>query len=137
MVVVGASVSGMDIATDLVGVAQKPIHCIVRGKWHPYFGKTAFEHPGIQTHPAIKNIVSTDGQRTIILEDGTSIHGVDHIIFGTGYSWTLPFLPNVPIRNNRVPDLYLHIFKREDPTLIFIGAVSIPVHTLSGPENPC
>ncbi|KAH8598712.1 hypothetical protein B0O99DRAFT_505825 [Bisporella sp. PMI_857] len=122
VVVVGASVSGMDIATDLIGVARSPVHCVVRGRWHPYFGGSAFEHPLITKHPAVKYIES--GNRTVFLEDGTSINEVDNIILGTGYSWTLPFLPDVPIRNNRVPDLYLHVFKRDDPTLIFIGAVA-------------
>lgn len=114
----------MDIATDLIDVAQSPVHCVVRGRWHPYFGGTAFEHPLITKHPAIKNIDSKNGKRTVFFEDGTRLEDVDQIILGTGYSWTLPFLPDVPIRNNRVPDLYLHVFKRDDPTLIFIGAVS-------------
>jgi hypothetical protein len=48
---------------------------------------------------------------------------VDYIIFGTGYSWTLPFLPQVLVRNNRVPNLYQHIVWQEDPTLLFVGAV--------------
>lgn len=55
--------------------------------------------------------------------DGSSVPDVDYIIFGTGYSWTLPFLPNVPVRNNRVPDLYQHVVWQHDPTLLFVGAV--------------
>lgn len=51
---------------------------------------------------------------------------MDHIIFGTGFTWTLPFLPQVQTRNNRVPDLYQHVFYRHDPTLTFVGAVSLP-----------
>jgi hypothetical protein len=125
VVVVGASVSGMDIAVDLIGVAQSPVHAVVRGRWHPYFGGKAFDHPEILKRPAIRRIDSTNGQRTVYFEDGTSVDAVDHIILGTGYSWTLPFLPNIPIRNNRIPDLYLHIFYRHDPTLVFIGAVSV------------
>lgn len=114
----------MDIARDLIDVAQHPVNAVVRGKWHPYFGKWAFEHADIQLWPAIKRIESSNGQRTVILEDGSSIENVDHIIFGTGYTWTLPFLPNFPIKNNRLPGLYLHAFQRQDPTLAFVGAVS-------------
>ena len=55
--------------------------------------------------------------------DGNSISDVDHIIFGTGYSWTQPFLPDVPVRHNRVPDLYQHVVWQKDPTLLFVGAV--------------
>lgn len=113
----------MDIAVNLIGIAQTPVHCVVRGRWHPYFGGTAFDHTAIEKHPSIKNIYSQDGERTVVFEDGSSIQDVDHFILGTGYSWTLPFLPDIPIRNNRIPDLYLHVFKQNDPTLIFIGAV--------------
>ena len=58
-------------------------------------------------------------------EDGTFETDVDYLIFGTGFSWTLPFLPQVATRNNRVPDLYQHVFYRHDPTLVFVGAVSL------------
>lgn len=33
-------------------------------------------------------------------------------------------LPNQEIRNNRVPNLYQHIFNMSDPTLLFVGAVA-------------
>ena len=124
MVVVGASVSGMDIAVDLIPYAQLPIHTIVRGKWHPYFGGSAFDHPRIQKHPEIKRIDTTKDARTVYFDDGRKIEDVDHIILGTGYQWSLPFLRDVEVRNNRLPGLYLHVFKRDDPTLAFIGAVA-------------
>lgn len=84
-----------------------------------YFGDIAFNHPRIEKHPSIARI---DG-RTVHLVDGNTIADVDHIIFGTGYTWTLPFLPSVPVRNNRVPDLFQHVVWQHDPTLLFIGAV--------------
>jgi hypothetical protein len=108
---------------------------VVRGRWHPYFGGSAFEHPSIRKRPAIKKIASLNGARTVYFEDGSSLENVDHIILGTGYSWSLPFLPHVPIRNNRVPDLYLHVFKRQDPTLIFIGAASDSISILLNSEE--
>jgi hypothetical protein len=125
VVVVGASVSGMDIVVDLINHAQTPINAVVRGRWHPYFGGSAFDHPSVKKLPAIRRIESVNGARTVHFEDSTSIENIDHIILGTGYQWSLPFLPDVEIRNNRVPDLYLHIFKRQDPTLVFIGAVCL------------
>lgn len=58
------------------------------------------------------------------LVDGTVLSEVDHLIFGTGYTWSLPFLSNVlSVRNNRVPGLYQHVVWREDPTLLFVGGV--------------
>ncbi|KAI1063139.1 hypothetical protein LB507_005674 [Fusarium sp. FIESC RH6] len=120
VVVVGASVSAADIAVDIVDEAKTPVHCITLGHTtNVFFGDTAFNHPKIQQHPSITKVTG----RTVHLIDGTSIPDVDHIIFGTGYSWTLPFLPSVPVRNNRVPNLYQHIVYQQDPTLLFVGAV--------------
>ncbi|RSH77173.1 uncharacterized protein EHS24_003810 [Apiotrichum porosum] len=108
VVVVGASVSAADIAVDLIDVAENPVHAITVGhNFNGYFGGGAFDHPRILNHPTI-----------------TKIDNVDHLIFGTGYSWTLPFLPQVPVRNNRVPDLYQHVVWQHDPSVLFIGAVA-------------
>lgn len=96
----------------------------MRGRYHPYFGEAPFEHPDIKRLAPIKFIESSNGQRTIHLEDGSSITDVDHIILATGYSWSMPFLPQIQIIQNRVPGLYLHVFKQDDPTLTFVGAVS-------------
>ncbi len=124
VVTVGASVSGADTAVSLVGIAQDPVYAVVRGNYNGYFGDEAFKHPQIQRKPPISHIDGEGSKRTVHFEDGTSVTGVDHIILGTGYTWTLPFLPSVAVRNNRVPGLYLHIFPPEDPTLAFIGAVA-------------
>ncbi|KAF7555829.1 hypothetical protein G7Z17_g1938 [Cylindrodendrum hubeiense] len=120
VVVVGASVSAADIAVDLVDTAKSPVHTIVLGHTaNGYFGDVAFDHPRIEKHPSIARISG----RTVHLVDGNTIADVDHIVFGTGYSWTLPFLPSVPVKNNRVPDLFQHVVWRHDPTLLFVGAV--------------
>jgi hypothetical protein len=124
VIVVGASVSGADIAYDLVGVAKGPVYAVILGhKANGYFGDVAFQHPGIAQKPSISHIATTDGVRTVHFIDGTSVDDVDEIIFGTGYSWSLPFLPQIKVRNNRVPDLYQHVVYQKDPTLLFIGAV--------------
>ncbi|GAB1213690.1 hypothetical protein ATERTT37_002840 [Aspergillus terreus] len=123
VITVGASVSAADTAVSLIGAAQDPIIAVVRGKYNVYFGDEAFKHPQIQRRPPIARVSCEDGARTVHFEDGTSVSDVDHIIFGTGFTWTLPFLPDIPIRNNRVPDLYLHVFYQRDPSLVFLGAV--------------
>lgn len=126
VITVGASVSAADTAVGLIDTAKSPIHAVVRGKYNIYFGDEAFKHPKIQRRAAIARISSENGDRTVHFEDGSSVSDVDYIIFGTGFTWTLPFLPDIPIRNNRVPDLYLHVFHQRDPTLAFVGAVCIP-----------
>ncbi|KAJ5781842.1 uncharacterized protein N7518_010325 [Penicillium psychrosexuale] len=121
VVVVGASVSAADIAVDLVETAKEPVHAITIGHAaNGYFGDEAFNHPKIQKYPSIERV----SNRTVHLTNGNCITDVDHIIFGTGYSWTLPFLPAVSVHNNRVPDLYQHVVWQKDPTLLFVGAVA-------------
>ncbi|KAH8425064.1 uncharacterized protein LDX57_002813 [Aspergillus melleus] len=124
VITIGASVSAADAAFSLAGIAQTPVHAVVRGKYNGYFGDEASKHPRIQRHSPIEKVFSEDGQRTVLFADGTSVPNVDHIILGIGYSWPLSFLPQIPLRNNRVPDLYLHIFHQQHPTLVFVGAVA-------------
>lgn len=124
VITVGASVSAADTAVSLIDSAQSPIHAVVRGRYNIYFGDEAFKHPQIKRRAPIQHITSDDSDKcTVYFEDGTCETDVENIIFGTGFTWTLPFLPQVSTRNNRVPDLYQHVFYRHDPTLVFIGAV--------------
>ncbi|KAK0713666.1 hypothetical protein B0T26DRAFT_753760 [Lasiosphaeria miniovina] len=125
VVVVGASVSAADIAVDLAHskTAQSPVHAITIGHTaNGYFGDEAFKHPQIREHPSIARVDAAT--RTVHLIDGQSIADVDHIVFGTGYTWSLPFLPQVPVRHGRVPGLYQHVVWHADPTLAFVGAVA-------------
>ncbi|KAK7745680.1 hypothetical protein SLS62_009646 [Diatrype stigma] len=123
VVVVGASVSAADIAFDLTKTAALPVHAVVIGHTaNAYFGDEAFNHPSIAKRPSIARVDAAT--RTVHFVDGTSVPAVDHLIFGTGYTWTQPFLqPLVPVRQNRVPGLYQHVVWRGDPTLLFVGAV--------------
>lgn len=117
---VGASVSAADIAYDLTDTAVSPVYAVVEGHTaNIYFGDEAFNHPRISRQPSITRIEG----RTVHFKDGHMVRDVDSIIFGTGFSWTLPFLPEIRVRNNRVPGLYLHVVYQRDPTLLFIGAV--------------
>ncbi|KAF2690200.1 FAD/NAD(P)-binding domain-containing protein [Lentithecium fluviatile CBS 122367] len=125
VVIVGASVSSADITYDLIGIAEGPIFAVIQGhKANGYFGDEAFKHPGIIAKPSISHISTLNNERTVHFVDGTSVAGIDEIVFGTGYSWSLPFLPHVKVRNNRVPGLYQHVVYRKDPTLLFVGAVA-------------
>lgn len=123
VVTVGASVSAADTAVSLIDTAQSPIQAVVRGRYNVFFGDDAFKHPKIHRRAPISHINAES--RTVYFEDGSSESNVDNILFGTGFTWTLPFLPEVPTRNNRVPDLYQHVFYRHDPSLVFIGAVCV------------
>jgi hypothetical protein len=118
---VGASVSAFDIVHDILSVVKTPIYSSLRNG-HPVFGYTPFTHPEINRKPVITGVSSEN--RTVNFSDGSKLENVDHIIFATGYSFSLPFLPSAPVVNRRIPGLYQHIFKQDDPTLTFIGGVS-------------
>lgn len=49
------------------------------------------------------------------------------MIFGTGYTFSFPFLPDVQKRvqssYRRLPGVYQHTWNIEDPTLTFVGMV--------------
>ncbi|PKS12647.1 hypothetical protein jhhlp_000855 [Lomentospora prolificans] len=120
VVVVGASVSAADISFDLVNIAKSVDSVVIGHTANGYFGDEAFNHPDIRKRPSICHLEG----KTVHFVDGQSVSDVDYIIFGTGYSWTLPFLPGVEVRNNRVPGLYQHVVYQRDPTLLFIGAVA-------------
>lgn len=123
-VVVGGSVSAMDAVQDILTVSELPVISSQKKttKPHVYFGDEAFKHPSIDRRGEIVNIDNVTS--TIFFDDGSSVSGVDAIIFGTGYSFSFPFLPNLDLSENRVQGLYQHIFKMDDPTLSFIGAVT-------------
>lgn len=122
VVVVGASVSAMDAVRDLLH------HCEVISSRksssgpHIHFGSIAFEHPLVESRGQITSCDAETG--TLHFEDGTSTSGVDAIIFGTGFSFSFPFLPELDLSHNRVHNLYQHIFKIGDPTLVFVGAIT-------------
>ncbi|TVY16178.1 Thiol-specific monooxygenase [Lachnellula arida] len=121
VVVVGASVSSFDIVHDILSVVKVPVYASLRSA-NPVFGYTPFTHPEIVRKPVITQ-VSVEN-RTVFFSDGSKLEDVDHIIFATGYSFSLPFLPSAKVVNRRIPGLYLHIFKQDDPTLTFIGGTA-------------
>lgn len=141
VIVVGASVSATDIARDLALAADIPVYSSVRGP-HPVFGLKAFEHPNIVIKPTISRVESslssTEHRKlvTVFFSDDSKIEDVDHIIFGTGYVFSLPFLPSVKIVNRRLDGFYFHVWKQDDPTLAIVGGVrTTPVISFLNQSN--
>jgi len=99
--------------------------------------------PNVTLVPEIKRFLPIDSQFNegrVELVNGTIISGIDHIIFGTGYRYTFPFLPQyhnssvglndtVPLGTTQpivtdgtyLRSLYLDTFYIDDPTLAFIN----------------
>ncbi|TAQ88383.1 hypothetical protein B7494_g3324 [Chlorociboria aeruginascens] len=120
VVVVGGSVSAFDTLHEVRTEAKTPVYASLR-KPLSSFGWTPFEHPSISIKKEITQF-GLDG--AIYFGDGTTLTDIDHVIFATGYDFSFPFLPKVKVLHRRIPGLYLHVFKQDDPTLAFIGAVT-------------
>jgi hypothetical protein len=76
-----------------------------------------------------KQITQFDPQTgRIFFADGTFADDVDHVILGTGYTFSLPYLPKIQAEikkgYRRLPDVYQHTWNIEDPSLVFVGMVS-------------
>lgn len=125
VVVVGGSVSSHEVVHEILDSAQHPVYSSLRGDPIAAFGWEPFDHPHIVVKKQITRFDAETGR--IIFEDGSYLDGVDHVIFGTGYSFSFPFLSNVQERvkkaYRRLPGVYQHTWNIEDPTLAFAGMV--------------
>ncbi|KAI0011192.1 FAD/NAD(P)-binding domain-containing protein [Xylariaceae sp. FL0662B] len=123
VVVVGGSVSSHEVVHEILDYAQHPVYSSIRNEPIPAFGWEPFLHPDIAVKKEIIRFDPETGR--IFFADGSYLDDVDHIIFGTGYTFSVPFISQVQerIRNayRRLPGVYQHTWDIEDPTLTFIG----------------
>ena len=119
---VGGSVSAFDALHDIREVSKLPITSSLRTR-SPLFGTIPFSHPDIENRPQITSFDATTD--SITFADGSTLRGkeVDIVLFATGYDFSFPFLPDLKKVHKRVPGLYQHIFRIENPTLAFVGMV--------------
>ncbi|CAI4220176.1 unnamed protein product [Parascedosporium putredinis] len=111
------------IIHELLDAVEGPVYASIRGEPIPSFGWEPFKHPKIQVKPGVSRLDAQSG--TVHFTDGSSVERVDHIIFGTGYTFSFPFLPAVQSRvqdaYRRLPGVYQHTWNIDDPTLTFVG----------------
>ncbi|KAM5349393.1 hypothetical protein ACJ41O_005898 [Fusarium nematophilum] len=123
VIVVGASVSSHEIVHEILDVAEAPVYASIRGEPIPAFGWEPFTHPRISIKPGISRLEPDTGR--VHFTDGSHLDNIDHIIFGTGYTFSFPFIPEVQARvkkaYRRLPGVYQHTWNIEDPTLTFVG----------------
>ncbi|KAF2095767.1 thiol-specific monooxygenase [Rhizodiscina lignyota] len=123
VVVVGGSVSCAEIIHEILPFAQHPVIASLRGPPLPAFGWVPWTHPHIVVKKQITKFDPSTGR--IFLADGSHLDDVDHVIFGTGYTFSLPYLPTVQekVKNayRRLPDVYQHTWYIDDPSLAFVG----------------
>jgi hypothetical protein len=125
VIVVGASVSSSEIIHEILPYALHPVIGALRGAPIPAFGFVPWTHPHIEVKKQITEFNPDTGR--ITFADNSHLDDVDHVIFGTGYTFSLPFLPAVQDKiksaYRRLPGVYQHTWNIEDPTLTFVGMV--------------
>lgn len=114
--------SAFDALHEIRPVSKHPIIASLH-KPLPAFGWAPFTHPHIEVRQSIAQL--DPETRMVTFEDGSTVSNVDIIFFATGYDFSFPFLPSVEIRNRRIQGLYQHVFKIDDPSLGFVGMVSL------------
>ncbi|KAK3693298.1 hypothetical protein B0T22DRAFT_525709 [Podospora appendiculata] len=125
VIVVGGSISSHEVLHELLPFASHPVYASIRNEPIAAFGWTPFLHPHIAIKKQITRLDATTG--TVHFADGSVLPGggVDHIIFGTGYTFSLPYLPHVQARiqkaYRRLPGVYQHTFDILDPSLTYVG----------------
>ena len=106
-------------------MAQAPVYAAIRGDPIPAFGWIPFEHPKNEVRKQISRLDAETGR--VHFADGSHLDNVDHILFGTGYTFSFPFLPHVQKRVSeayrRLPGVWQHTWDIEDPSLAFVGMV--------------
>jgi len=148
VLVVGAAISGVEISRDIIRHVRKE-YLSFRPDGSPYL--TAIRNrlpPNVTFVPEIKRFLPVGSQFNegqVELVNGTIISGLDHIIFGTGFRYSFPFLSQYhnssiglndtaprgspqPIitDGSHVRSLYMDTFYIDDPTLAFVNVNSGP-----------
>lgn len=133
VVIVGSRASGADL-TRLIGSRARCVYQSIRNfKGTKIFSK----RPNVTVKSVIKQIeFFEDNQFAVIFDDNTRIFNPDHIVYGTGYQFSYPFLNLLFQTDNEVltqegmivPNLYQHTFLINDPLITFVG---IPIDGIS------
>ena len=115
VVVLGSSVSGGDLSSELARVAE----VFFSGRLFEQRPPLAEQSGSIRRCPPIARFDGSD----VVLTNGERIREVDAILFCTGYWYRFPFLASklVSVGDNYVRGLYRQVVALQDPSLAFIG----------------
>ncbi|KAH6686480.1 thiol-specific monooxygenase [Plectosphaerella plurivora] len=123
VIILGGSVSSHEILHEILPTAQHPVYSSLRSDPIPAFGWAPFKHPHVVVRPQISRFDPVTG--LVHFSDGSKLEDVDHVIFGTGYTFSLPYLPQIQEKikkeYRRLPGVYQHTWNIDDPSLAFIG----------------
>ncbi|ANB15025.1 Fmo1p [Sugiyamaella lignohabitans] len=121
VLVVGNAASGIDISVQLLGYANQPIYRSVRSPTSSQLQTKKIKE--------VAQVAKYDFlTRSAVLEDGSIVKDIDHILFCTGYLYSFPYLKSYSYGENaiitdgsRVHHLFKQMFYIHDPSLIFVG----------------
>ncbi|OZJ05242.1 hypothetical protein BZG36_02294 [Bifiguratus adelaidae] len=145
-IVIGGGFSAVDVAREATGKARKvyqSVRSFAKGQ-REGGGSTPEVHQEdandweakINQVPEIARFVAPTHETprgAIVLMDGTTLTDVDFVLFGTGYLYTLPFLPQYTSADGHIKEdtlltdgmsllnLYLHLVYMSNPTMAFVG----------------
>ncbi|CCK70345.1 N,N-dimethylaniline monooxygenase KNAG_0E00770 [Huiozyma naganishii CBS 8797] len=121
VVVIGNASSGQDIVNQVSSVAKHVYHSVSAPSESDYI------YAGDPVIEQVGKIASVDlNSRSVTLEDGTVISGVDYLVYATGYLYNFPLLPaewqqRLLVDEGRaVHGLWGHISPPEDPSIAFV-----------------
>lgn len=117
VIVVGAFTSGIDLSTQISTVA-KNTYVSVKDDPKDHDNK----NEAVTMLPLIT--LYDYATRTVKLVDGREISDIDDIVFCTGYLYSYPFLKDyLPHLTDglQVKDIYLQLFRVNDPSIAFIA----------------
>lgn len=111
----GAKSSGMDLSSELAGVASAVYLCACDSEALP-------PRDGVETRPPIAAALPG---RSLELADGSRLDDVDDLVLCTGYDYAFEFLPPEPgyltLERKWIHPLWLDVVAIEAPSLGFIG----------------
>lgn len=120
VIVVGGSISAMDLIYEVLFVASKTILSRTRdGHLVEVVGLAAFDHPDIDRRGRITRVEGL----TVYFDDGSFEKNVDFILYGTGYRLLIPFMPQLDLSRGRFHGIYQHVICIDNPSLAFVGFV--------------
>lgn len=133
ILVVGNSASGADIAYQLATELNKEVYKSIRSENH----MPAAHSPLVKDVPDLREFHADT--KTVVFQDGSSISGVDSVVFCTGYLKSFPFLKNPQLITDgqKVHHLYNHLVYIQNPTLAVIGVPRFVLPTRLSESQGC
>ncbi|KAK0636628.1 hypothetical protein B0T17DRAFT_485279 [Bombardia bombarda] len=150
VLVVGASISGMDVVRELAGAAKKVYQSSRGGQYdlaESLIPKGAERVAGIKSFGPLSKSPEGKLSGSMELSDGRVINDINHVLFATGYVTSYPFLSHlhsdtasieeagdellVTADGDMTHNTHKEIFYIPDPTLAIVGR---PFHLSAFPS---